>query len=116
MTVSRFFRNTIIALGLLAPMGLLAEGSTSLIKDPNTTTVERPNIVLVLADDLGFTDLASYGSEISTPTIDALARQGVSFTNYHTAANCAPSRAMLLTGVDAHLAGVPNIPFVHMSC
>ena len=110
MTVSRFFRNTIIALGLLAPMGLLAEGSTSLIKDPNTTTVERPNIVLVLADDLGFTDLASYGSEISTPTIDALARQGVSFTNYHTAANCAPSRAMLLTGVDAHLAGVPNIP------
>ena len=99
MTVSRFFRNTIIALGLLAPMGLLAEGSTSLIKDPNTTTVERPNIVLVLADDLGFTDLASYGSEISTPTIDALARQGVSFTNYHTAANCAPSRAMLLTGV-----------------
>ncbi|RLA57865.1 MAG: arylsulfatase, partial [Gammaproteobacteria bacterium] len=45
-----------------------------------------------------------------TPTIDALAQQGVRFTNYHTAANCAPARAMLLTGVDAHLAGVPNIP------
>jgi arylsulfatase/uncharacterized sulfatase len=70
----------------------------------------RPNIVLVLADDLGFSDLGSYGSEISTPTIDGLAQQGVRFTNYHSAANCAPARAMLLTGVDAHLAGVPNIP------
>ena len=71
---------------------------------------ERPNILLVLADDLGFTDLGSYGSEINTPTLDALAQEGVRFTNYHTAANCAPARAMLLTGVDAHLAGVPNIP------
>ena len=69
-----------------------------------------PNIVLVLADDLGFTDLGSYGGEISTPTLDALAQAGVRFTNYHTAANCAPARAMLLTGVDAHVAGVPNIP------
>jgi len=71
---------------------------------------KRPNIVLILADDLGYTDIASYGSEISTPTLSALAQSGVSFTNYHTAANCAPARAMLLTGVDAHLAGVPNIP------
>lgn len=110
MTVGRFFRNTTIALALLAPTGLLAEDSTFLIEDPNPAAIERPNIVLVLADDLGFTDLASYGSEISTPNIDALAQQGVSFTNYHTAANCAPARAMLLTGVDAHLAGVPNIP------
>lgn len=70
----------------------------------------RPNIVLILADDLGFTDLASYGSEINTPTLDALADQGIRFSNYHSAANCAPARAMLLTGVDSHLAGVPNIP------
>jgi arylsulfatase/uncharacterized sulfatase len=51
-----------------------------------------------------------FGSEINTPSLSALAEAGVSFTNYHTAANCAPARAMLLTGVDAHLAGVPNIP------
>ena len=69
-----------------------------------------PNIVLILADDLGFSDIAPYGSEINTPSLSALAAAGVSFTNYHTAANCAPARAMLLTGVDAHLAGVPNIP------
>jgi arylsulfatase/uncharacterized sulfatase len=65
---------------------------------------------LILADDLGFSDIAPYGSEINTPSLSALAAAGVSFTNYHTAANCAPARAMLLTGVDAHLAGVPNIP------
>lgn len=70
----------------------------------------RPNIVFILADDLGYTDIAPYGSEVHTPALGALADQGVSFTNYHTAANCAPARAMLLTGVDSHLAGVPNIP------
>ena len=74
------------------------------------STQPPPNIVLILADDLGFSDIAPYGSEISTPSLSALAAAGVSFTNYHTAANCAPARAMLLTGVDAHLAGVPNIP------
>jgi len=71
---------------------------------------DRPNIVLILADDLGFSDIAPFGSEINTPTLSALAEAGVTFTNYHTAANCAPARAMLLTGVDAHRAGVPNIP------
>ena len=71
---------------------------------------ERPNIVFILADDLGFSDTAPYGGEISTPTISAFADQGLRFTNYHTAANCAPARAMLLTGVNSHRAGVPNIP------
>jgi arylsulfatase/uncharacterized sulfatase len=74
------------------------------------TAADRPNIVFLLADDLGYTDIAPYGSEINTPTLSKLAEDGVKFTNYHTAANCAPSRAMLLTGVSSHLAGVPNIP------
>lgn len=84
---------------------LMALGQSSLL-----SAQQSPNIVLILADDLGFSDLASYGSEIQTSSITALAEQGVSFTNYHTGANCAPSRAMLLTGVDSHRAGVPNIP------
>ena len=71
---------------------------------------DRPNIVFILADDLGFSDLEAYGSEVNTPTFSALAQQGIRFTNYHTAANCAPARAMLLTGVNNHLASVPNIP------
>ena len=70
----------------------------------------RPNIVFLLADDLGYTDIAPYGSEVKTPALSKLAEAGIRFTNYHTAANCAPSRAMLLTGVSNHLAGVPNIP------
>jgi arylsulfatase/uncharacterized sulfatase len=70
---------------------------------------ERPNVVVILVDDLGFTDLGSYGSEIATPNLDALAAEGTIFTNYHTAASCAPTRAMLLTGVDSHRNGVPNI-------
>ena len=69
-----------------------------------------PNIVLILADDLGFTDTQPYGSEIPTPNISRLADEGLMFTNYHMAANCSPTRAMLLTGVDCHRNGVPNIP------
>ena len=72
--------------------------------------ISRPNIVFLLADDLGYTDIAPYGGEVNTPALSALAEQGVRFANYHTAANCAPARAMLLTGVNNHLAGVPNIP------
>lgn len=71
---------------------------------------QQPNVIVILADDLGYTDLSAYGSEIHTPNIDRLADQGVKFSNYHTSPNCAPSRAMLLTGVDSHLAGIPNIP------
>ena len=93
-------KNWVLAFSLL-----LALGQSCLL-----SAQQSPNIVLILADDLGFSDLASYGSEIQTPSITALAQQGISFTNYHTGANCAPSRAMLLTGVDSHRTGVPNIP------
>ena len=71
---------------------------------------KSPNIVLILADDLGFSDIAPYGSEIQTPNISRLADEGVMFTNYHTAATCAPTRGMLMTGVDSHRNGVPNMP------
>lgn len=70
---------------------------------------KRPNVVLILADDLGFSDLGCFGSEIATPNIDALARHGQLFTNFYTAATCSPSRAMLLTGTDNHIAGLGNM-------
>jgi arylsulfatase len=95
---SRLIRNAITSVLLIA-YGTVASAQSS-----------RPNIVFILADDLGFTDTAPYGSEINTPTISALAAKGLRFSNYHTAGSCAPSRAMLLTGVDSHRAGVPNIP------
>ena len=73
---------------------------------------DKPNIVLILIDDLGLTDLQAYGGEISTPNIDILASEGMLFTNYHTTPECAPSRAMLLTGMDNHNTGIPMIPEV----
>ncbi len=70
----------------------------------------RPNIVLLLADDWGFSDIGSYGSEIRTPNIDRLAARGVRFTNFHVAGSCSPTRAMLQTGVSSHRAGLGNMP------
>jgi len=69
----------------------------------------RPNIVMILLDDVGFADIGAYGSEISTPNIDRLAAEGVQFTNFHTAAACTPTRGMMLTGVDNHLVGMGNM-------
>jgi arylsulfatase len=66
----------------------------------------RPNILLIVADDLGFADLGVHGSDIRTPNIDALAAQGVLLTQFHTAPMCAPTRAMLLSGNNNHIAGV----------
>ena len=64
-----------------------------------------PNVVVMLVDDLGFSDLGPFGSEISTPHIDALARGGWVFTNYRTAPMCSPARAALMTGLNPHRAG-----------
>jgi arylsulfatase A-like enzyme len=69
----------------------------------------RPNIVIILGDDLGFSDLGSYGGEIKTPNMDALAQAGVRFTNFYTHATCSPTRSMLLTGVDTHRNGLGNM-------
>ena len=52
---------------------------------------QRPNIVIFLVDDMGFSDLGAYGSEISTPNLDTLAAEGIRFSNYHTAATCSPT-------------------------
>lgn len=69
-----------------------------------------PNFVLLLIDDAGFTDLGAYGGEARTPNLDALAARGAMFTNYRTSPLCAPSRAMLLTGMDNHRTGFGTIP------
>jgi len=109
----QFLGASMLCLGIVST-GFFSGASRAEAEQPlaqqRTKGADRPNIVFILADDLGYSDLAPYGSEISTPNLSALADQGVIFTNYHTGPNCAPSRAMLLTGVDSHLAGVPNIP------
>ncbi len=71
----------------------------------NTATDQRPNILLIVADDLGYADLGAYGGDIRTPNIDQLAAGGLLLPQFHTAPSCGPSRAMLLTGNNNHVAG-----------
>ncbi|MCB1124385.1 MAG: sulfatase-like hydrolase/transferase, partial [Verrucomicrobiae bacterium] len=73
---------------------------------PNEQQPEKPNILIILADDLGYSDLGCYGSEIQTPNIDGLADNGVRFTQFYNSARCCPSRASLLTGLFPHQAGI----------
>ncbi|MDL2199012.1 arylsulfatase [Halopseudomonas aestusnigri] len=91
-------------LRLLPALGL------SILLPLNTAGADsRPNILLIVADDLGFSDLGAYGGEIHTPNIDQLAASGVQFTNFHVAATCSPTRSMLMTGVTNHLVGMGNM-------
>ena len=73
------------------------------------SAAKRPNILLVMADDMGWTDLGSFGSEIETPNLDALAQRGVKFTDFYTSVSCSPTRSMLLSGTDNHIAGLGNM-------
>lgn len=74
-----------------------------------TTAPQRPNIVVIVADDVRFTDLGAYGGEARTPNIDALAQRGAQFSRYYSSPLCSPSRAMLLTGMDNHRTGHSTI-------
>jgi arylsulfatase A-like enzyme len=67
---------------------------------------KKPNIVLIVADDLGFGDIGCYGGDIQTPNIDELSHKGIKFSSFHTAPMCAPTRAMLLSGNDNHISGM----------
>lgn len=67
---------------------------------------DKPNIVLIMADDMGYTDIGCYGSEIHTPTLDGLAENGVRFTQFYNTSRCCPTRAALLTGLYSHQAGI----------
>ncbi len=70
------------------------------------TKASKPNILLIVADDLGYADLGCYGSDIQTPNIDLLASEGLRFSQFYSMPSCAPSRAAFLTGTDNHVAGV----------
>ncbi|WP_277481372.1 malectin domain-containing carbohydrate-binding protein [Catalinimonas alkaloidigena] len=70
---------------------------------------QKPNVIVILADDMGFSDLSSYGSEIQTPNLDALADNGIKFRRFYNTAKCSPTRASLLTGQYPHAAGMENL-------
>ncbi len=84
--------------GLASSVSIAADGSQG-----------KPNILLIVADDLGYSDLGCFGGEIKTPNIDALAARGLRATDFYVAPSCSPSRSMLLTGTDSHVAGIGNM-------
>ena len=67
---------------------------------------EKPNVIIILVDDMGFSDIGAYGGEINTPNIDKLAANGVRFSQFYNASRCCPTRASLMTGLHPHLAGI----------
>jgi len=101
------------ALILAAPLALAGCGGSG---TPVPGGDGRPNVLLILADDLGYSDIGAYGSEIRTPSLDALAREGGVFTNFHATPLCSPTRGELLTGADHHIVGdgallTPLLPY-----
>ena len=80
-----------------------------LIVSPGGAAATRPNILLIVVDDMGYSDIAPFGGEIDTPNITALAKSGMLFTDFHTAPSCSPTRSMMLSGTDNHIAGVGSM-------
>jgi len=95
------------ALTCLAALALAAPATAQQQTPP--AAAQRPNIVVIIADDVGFTDLGAYGGEARTPNIDALAQRGAQFSRYYSSPLCSPSRAMLLSGMDNHRTGHATI-------
>ena len=93
----------------LLPMFLLACGAEPPGDTDTVTPAQRPNVLLIVVDDMGYNEIGAFGSEINTPNIDELAFGGLRFTNFHAAPSCAPARAMLLSGTSNHQAGVGSM-------
>ena len=70
---------------------------------------KQPNILLIVVDDMGYSDIGPFGGEVHTPTLDALAESGARFTDFHTSVSCSPTRSMLFSGTDNHIAGMGNM-------
>jgi arylsulfatase A-like enzyme len=69
----------------------------------------RPNVLLIVVDDMGYSDIGPFGGEVRTPALDSLAKSGIIFTDFHTSVSCSPTRSMLFSGTDNHLAGLGNM-------
>jgi arylsulfatase A-like enzyme len=105
-------RSIIVAVLLIASF-ILIHSAFSIKKNPtqkiHPQTDDRPNIIVILADDMGFSDLGCFGSEIATPNLDKLAAEGMILNNFYNCGRCCPSRASLLTGLYPHQAGVGDM-------
>lgn len=94
-----------LALIITAATAMLLPAAHAESPQPPPHARKQPNILLVVADDLGYSDLPAFGGEIDTPNLDALADEGVRMTSFYTSPFCSPTRSMLMSGTDNHLAG-----------
>jgi len=85
---------------------LMCLGAEIAVSQPKKSTTKKPNVIVILTDDMGFSDIGCFGSEIKTPNIDKLASNGLRFTHFYNTARCSPSRASLMTGLYPHQAGM----------
>jgi arylsulfatase len=93
-----------------ALVGTLALTSAHAADTPSTSSMRgRPNILLIIADDMGYSDIGCFGGEIGTPNLDALAQRGLRATSFYVGPTCSPTRSMLLSGTDNHVAGLGNM-------
>jgi arylsulfatase len=88
---------------------IIIAGSCQTKKEESKKDSQKPNILLIVADDMGFSDISPFGGEITTPALDNLADQGVMLTNFHVLPTCSPSRSVLLSGTDNHIAGLGSM-------
>lgn len=99
----------VVIVSLAAVPSLLSSKNQLAVAQPaatSATTGKPPNILVIMGDDFGFSDIGAFGSEIKSPNLDALAKQGMILTNYHTQSVCSPARVEFLTGVDNHIGGI----------
>ena len=104
--ITRLYILIMLTAGGLGCQDEAAEGAKPV--DPSAEGT-RPNFLLVVVDDMGFADIEPFGSEIETPTLTRLAENGVMFTSFYAAPTCSPARAMLMSGMDNHIAGIGNM-------
>jgi len=99
----RFLATPCLVAALFTPVSLNAQAPTT------AQSSRRPNVIIILADDMGFSDIGCYGGEIHTPALDQLAREGVRFTQFYNMARCCPTRASILTGLYPHQTGLGHM-------
>lgn len=105
-------RRTPMRFALLAALLTISLNTQAFAEDCTATSAAhnaRPNIILIMSDDMGYSDIGCYGSEIDTPNLNRLASNGLRFTQFYNTGRCCPTRASLLTGVYPHQAGIGHM-------
>ena len=103
--LNRNFKINFSVLSIIIFFEILSCESKTLTKKKN----DHPNIILIMSDDMGYSDISPYGGEIDTPNLSDLAKNGLKFTQFYNAARCCPTRASLLTGTYPHEAGIGHM-------